>query len=585
MNTAMQERVVDAADTRRAEPSAYRALVVEDNPGDQYLMQRMLLRLGIEAQIAGTGDDAMQLARSARPDIVFLDVILPEQTGYSLAERIRALYPDSYIPIVFVTALSDDDVILRCFAAGGDDVITKPVDPAILSARTEAALRSRRLHEILAGQRDQLLTFQNEISRDVDVTKSILDNCSTTDALNAPNVRYVMRPVETLNGDFIMAARKPSRAQCFIVGDFTGHGLPAAVGVMIVHGVFISMVAKGFDIVTIAHEINRKMHTLLPTNRFLSAALFEIDPQSNIMAVWNAGLPALLVRGDERRISAQFPSCALPLGILPPHEFTARASHIVLSPNDRVYAYSDGIVETSNTSGEMFGQERLQAALETDVDDTLGHLFAAVETFANGQPAHDDLSCLEVRFEPQALLSLARGDDLPSPVRNTAAGWRLGIDIDYLTVRSVEPLSALVSMIDTLQGFGPRGGEIYLVVSELYSNAVDYGLLGLGDLRAAGRGGADLFLERQRRLAALEAGTVRIVFQHYAEPDGGALDITVSHDGEGFDYEARIELAHDNGPSEVCGISLVRSLCENLHYSDGGRSVTARYRWRDGRDA
>ncbi|MEQ8660011.1 MAG: SpoIIE family protein phosphatase, partial [Gammaproteobacteria bacterium] len=396
MNIALQDEPTGALATRGERTPAYRALVVEDNPSDQYMMQRMLLNLGLEAQIAGTGDDAMQLARSIRPDIVFLDVILPEQTGYSLAGRIRALYPDSHIPVVFVTALGDDDVILRCFSAGGDDVITKPVEPAILSARTEAALRSRRLHEMLAGQRDQLLVFQNEIGRDVDVTKTILDNCSTAEALAAPNVRFLMRPVETLNGDFIMAARKPSRGQCFIVGDFTGHGLPAAVGVMIVHGVFCAMVAKGFDIVTIAHEINRKMHTLLPTNRFLSAALFEIDPQSNIMSVWNAGLPPLLVRGDERRISAQFPSSALPLGILPPHEFTARASHIVLSPDDRVYAYSDGIVEAADHGGEMFGQERLQAALESDAEDALGQLVASLESFTAGKPPHDDLSCLEV---------------------------------------------------------------------------------------------------------------------------------------------------------------------------------------------
>ncbi|MEQ8659994.1 MAG: ATP-binding protein, partial [Gammaproteobacteria bacterium] len=180
------------------------------------------------------------------------------------------------------------------------------------------------------------------------------------------------------------------------------------------------------------------------------------------------------------------------------------------------------------------------------------------------------------------LLSLDQGDNLPSPVRNTAAGWRLAVDIDHLTVRSVEPLSALVSMIDTLQGFGPRGGEIYLVLSELYSNAVDYGLLGLGALRAEGRGGADLFLERQRRLGALESGTVRIAFQHYAEPDGGALEITVSHDGAGFDYEAVMASMDETWPSEVCGLSLVRSLCERIGFEEGGRSVVARYRWYDG---
>jgi len=437
-----------------------RALVVEDNPSDQYLMQRLLMLMGMEVQLAGTADDAVHLALAERPDIVFLDVILPGMSGYAIAERIRELYPHNYIPVVFVTGLTDDDAILRCFAAGGDEVVAKPVEPSMLRARIEAALRSRRLHETVSKQRDQLLAYQIEMSHDVDVTKVILDNFRTEEGLRSPNIRHLMRPVETLNGDFIMAASKPSRAQCFILGDFTGHGLPAAIGVMLVHGVFCSMVAKGFDIETIAYEINRKMYTLLPTNRFLSAALFEIDAQTGIMSVWNAGLPALYVRGDERRISAQFPSSALPLGILPPQEFKARARRIVMSPNDRVYAYSDGIVETCNAEGELFGQERLRTVLEADAADTIMHLVTELEQFADGVAPHDDLSCLEVVYAPEVLLSLQAGRHISPPVRNTAARWRLSVDIDHLTVRSLEPLSALVSIIDTLQGFEQRGSEI-----------------------------------------------------------------------------------------------------------------------------
>ena len=579
----MNVAVLRDTDRRRAAHVAeepLRALVVEDNPGDQYLMQRLLLMMGMEVQLAGTADDAIQLALSERPDIVFLDVILPGMSGYAIAERIRELYPHHYIPVVFVTGLTDDDVVLRCFSAGGDEVVAKPVEPSILRARIEAALRSRRLHETVSAQRDQLLAYQIEMSHDVDVTKVILDNFRTDEALRSPNIRYLMRPVETLNGDFIMAASKPSRAQCFIVGDFTGHGLPAAIGVMLVHGVFCSMVAKGFDIETIAYEINRKMHTLLPTNRFLSAALFEIDAQTGIMSVWNAGLPALYVRGDERRISAQFPSSALPLGILPPQEFKAQARRIVMSPSDRIYAYSDGIVEANNADGEMFGQDRLRTVLEADAPDTIAHLAAELDEYAGAVPPHDDLSCLEVVYAPEVLLSLEVDRYAAPPVRNTAARWRLGLDIDHLTVRSVEPLSALVSIIDTLQGFGQRGSEIYLVVAELYGIAVDYGLLDLGAVRARGDL-SDTFLERERRLATLERGNIHIEFEHQPQEDGGALEIRLRHDGNRFDYAALLREVDATTHSTVCGINLVRSLCESLEFADGGRTAVARYRWRE----
>lgn len=483
-----------------------RAMVIDDNPGDQYFIQRLLLRLGLEVIVADNGEDALVLARQERPDIVFVDVMLPGQDGYAIAARIRDLFREIYLPVVFITSLTDEEVVLKCFAAGGDDVLTKPVNEALLQAKIAAVLRTRRLHDLLGEQRDQLQQYRAAMEHDVGVAKTILENFSTRAELGVPNVRYELRPMETLNGDIIMAARRPDGAQCFIVGDFTGHGLPAAIGVLVVHDTFCSMVRKGLALDMVAQEINQKMFNLLPTNRFLSAALFEIDSHDGAAVVINAGLPDVLQVGRDGEIRERFASTYLPLGILGGEQFKVQALRTTLRAGDRVVAYSDGIVESTNASGAMFGMERLAQNLPGDGEDLVSKVLAAVDGFTGAQAQRDDVSLLSVTFDPSGDRPLKGCQSFG--VRKPATDWRLSLRVEKQALMSVEPLVAVTTLAESLQGFGPRTRDIQQIVSELALALLDYGET--GELP-----------EEQR--------SFDIVFDHRATPYGGQLSIRVSN--------------------------------------------------------
>ncbi len=152
------------------------ALVVEDSELDQYLVQRMLLDVGFTVEVASSAEDAILLAAHCQPDIVCCDVRLPGADGHVLCTSIRARYPDAYIPFIFITGLSDEQDLLKCFAAGGDDVMIKPVSAARLHAKVAAALRTRDLHRVLSLQRDQLARYQTDMQRDMEIAKTIIDN-------------------------------------------------------------------------------------------------------------------------------------------------------------------------------------------------------------------------------------------------------------------------------------------------------------------------------------------------------------------------------------------------------------------------
>ncbi|MGE0482983.1 MAG: PP2C family protein-serine/threonine phosphatase [Gammaproteobacteria bacterium] len=554
-----------------------RALVIDTDDGTRHLTQGVLLRLGVEVTVAANADDAVVLSRDERPDLVLASIDGESHEGFAAVARVRALHPDVHLPVLFLTNGRDEHDLLECHANDGD-VIRLPLSETLLRVRLGTVLRTRRLQDTVAAQRDQLLRYRDNVQHDMDVAKLILGNFATPEELQAPNVSCLLQPMETLNGDFIMAARRPSGAQCFILGDFTGHGLPAAIGVLVVHGVFCSMVAKGFEIDVIASEINRKMYELLPTDRFLSAVLIDLDPVTHVLTLWNGGLPTVLVRAPNGAVRERIPSGFLPLGILPQEQFSAQPVRITLAPGERVLAYSDGVIETLSPASELYGQERLEACLAQGPGDAVARLHAALARFRGGQPQRDDVSLLEIA----ALNAPAQADgahDLGQAPRHLARTWQVSVVVDDAIIKSQDPITALVGLADTLQGFGRHAADIYLVISALYIDAIDNGLLGLVDFHRDAGGAANYFAERQARLDGLGAASIGIELMHEPSPVGGTLRIDVTHDGppRRRPLDADQVFVHRRFKR---GDGALAALPRTLRQDDDGRRVSVVYAWR-----
>ncbi|WP_152392924.1 response regulator transcription factor [Paenibacillus guangzhouensis] len=119
-------------------------LIVEDELILREIMKDYLLEEGYEVLEAGDGKHALALFQEHEVDLIILDIMLPELDGWSVCKRIRKL---SNVPIIMLTARSDEDDTLMGFELGADDYVTKPYSPPILLARAKRLLETRQIRE------------------------------------------------------------------------------------------------------------------------------------------------------------------------------------------------------------------------------------------------------------------------------------------------------------------------------------------------------------------------------------------------------------------------------------------------------
>ena len=115
-----------------------KVLLVEDDPAARQGLELALRRLGYQVRPAGTGEAALDGIRQGAVDVVVLDVMLPGVDGFEVCRRLRR---GSDVPVIMLTARSDDFDIVGGLEAGADDYVVKPVEPRVLDARIRAVLR------------------------------------------------------------------------------------------------------------------------------------------------------------------------------------------------------------------------------------------------------------------------------------------------------------------------------------------------------------------------------------------------------------------------------------------------------------
>lgn len=554
-------------------------LIAEDSAADRLLLSTIVRRQGHQVLTAANGAEAVETFKEQQPDLVLMDALMPVMDGFEAARQIKALAGEALVPIIFLTSLTESEALARCLEAGGDDFLAKPYNQVILSAKIKAMDRLRRLQATVLQQRDLIARHHDYLLNEQRVAKAVFDKVAHSGCLSAPNIRYLQSPYALFNGDLLLAAYTPAGDMHVMLGDFTGHGLPAAVGAMPLAEVFYGMTAKGYGLTETLREMNAKLKRILPVDMFCCATLLCLSFQSRSVEVWNGGMPDGYLHRMASGERVPLPARHLPLGILSAQAFDDRTDVYPMAVDDRVFLLSDGVIDTCDANDQLFGVERLQQvfAANREPDRLFEDIEQALRDF-RGQ-ARDDVSMVEVSLLESMQVHGA------APVYSDSGqscplDWSASFEFRGATLRRFNPLPFLLQLLLEVHGLRPQSGALYSVLAELYSNALEHGVLGLDSgLKRDATGFARYYEMRAARLEALQDGFVRVHLQVQPQGEGGQLVIRVEDSGKGFDVARIMERPLDNVRLSGRGISLIRQLGRNASWSDQGRSASVEFFW------
>ncbi|HEX7036024.1 MAG TPA: fused response regulator/phosphatase [Pseudomonadales bacterium] len=562
--------------------SPARVLVAEDNRADRLLLSAIVRSEGYHVVEAVDGCDAVEQFRTHRPHIVLLDALMPRMDGFEAARRIKAEAGERFVPVIFLSALGADDALLAAVEAGADDFLGKPYNQVILRAKLSALERLRMLHATMQRQRDEISRHHAHLVQEQEAAKAIFDKVAHTGSLDEPCIRYLISPLAVFNGDVLLAARNPAGNLYVLLGDFTGHGLTAAVGAMPLAEIFYGMSNKGFGPGDIVREANRKLGAMLPKGYFCCAALVALNVHKGTIEFWNGGLPSGCLFRAGRRELVHLESHHLPLGIQGDARFDSTTRVLEVEPGDRLILCTDGIVEARNDTGEAFGYERRDEIIrrtrpEESAFDALKH---AVYAHMGASGRDDDITLVEVTVASPQQVPIAAP---VQPVENGGGSeeWRLSYELGPRSLRSSNPLPLLQHVVTEFPQLRRHAGTIFTVLTELYSNALEHGLLRLdSSLKSSAAGFAEYYRARSRALVELD-GFLRFDFRCEMDGAGGRLYITVTDSGPGFDYSAKLaELdAPREGEYHGRGLRLLRELCQSVSFRGRGNEVEVVFAW------
>lgn len=133
-------------------------LVVEDEEAIQELVRYNLSREGFMVQEAASGEEALERVHKQAPALILLDLMLPELDGLEVCKRLKSDERTQHIPIIMLTAKSEDADVVTGLELGADDYITKPFSPRVLVARVRALLRRNKREE---SDKEETIQIQN----------------------------------------------------------------------------------------------------------------------------------------------------------------------------------------------------------------------------------------------------------------------------------------------------------------------------------------------------------------------------------------------------------------------------------------
>ena len=365
-------------------------LIVDDTIKNIQVLGNMLRNKGYNISIAVSGKDALESVKIKCPDLILLDIQMPEMDGFEVCKILKSNPETKEIPIMFLTAVTDPEKIVHGFELGAVDYITKPFNPSELYARVATHLE-------IKTSREKLLELYNKMDSDLKVATKTQASLISDKFPLSKFFRFssFYKPYFKIGGDLIAYENYPSDTDQRIdvlFGDISGHGISAALMSGIILLAFKIASARETTPAEGLSIINRLITSLIAPY-FFSGIYFKYYVNRGELHYSYAGHhPIVSLEGDEIvNLSGRGPILALnPKTKFNNYTFKLEKGNILL-------LYSDGMFEVFDSNRQLYGLDRFNETItklkNRSGKECLAELYENIHKYCNGN-LQDDMTML-----------------------------------------------------------------------------------------------------------------------------------------------------------------------------------------------
>ena len=374
----------------------------------------LLEEQGYRVRPAPNGKLALRSAKHDPPDLILLDIMMPEMDGYEVCRRLKEDEDLRDIPVLFISALTETLDKVKAFGIGGVDYITKPFQIEEVHARVETHLGLRRLqleleernreleetHRQLEETQAQLIEeLEKELQTAHDMQMGLMPTAPPR--IEGFDIAGRCIPASHVGGDYFQYFERNGKL-VLCLADVTGHAMEAAIPVVMFSGILENQMEGESTLEELFDRLNRSLHRIfLDSLTCVCFAMGELDLSSRTFRLSNGGCPDPYHYRASTGELIELQVSAHPLGVR--RDTTYRVMETQLQTGDRVVFCSDGIIEAMNASRELFGYERTEETIckvcaeDLSSERMIDRILEIVSTFRGDTPLSDDTTLVVVK--------------------------------------------------------------------------------------------------------------------------------------------------------------------------------------------
>lgn len=369
-------------------------LIVDDSETSSMFLKMALPDYEVVSVISGS--EMWKQLELQIPSLILMDIVMPEEDGYSLANKLALRNNFKDIPIIFQTTKNSSEDLERAFDSGAVDYISKPVDEKELRARIKSALKIKELEQ-------ELNSALSVIKQDLAVAAKIQSKIIPDDTRFRNGLQFYTKylPMVEVGGDFFYITEMQHGVTRVFLADATGHGVQSALITMLIKSEYENLADKIETPSELLFQLNNIfVNKYQSLTTFFSAFIIDIHLNENKIIYSSAGHPEqLLISG---KLIELLKRTGRLIGVISDTKYGEIEFQFI--KGDRLYLFTDGIYEEFNEKNEIYGEDDVHDILKNNnhnpVKENIEFLISDVREFMGSREQDDDITIIGIEVAP-----------------------------------------------------------------------------------------------------------------------------------------------------------------------------------------